>query len=96
MNKGLTILIRQLQRVLRRRSKDTKTANSLMNHIAEVTNRPIPEGHVNPLDFADDVMIAVLNPSVKFIEAGGQLVMNENHLAHRHEYTIKLIVDFTK
>lgn len=96
MKKGLEILIRQLQRVLRRRSKDTKTITSLMNNIAVVTGRPVPEGQVNPLDFADDVMIAVLSPSVKFIEAGGQLVMNEDHQAHRHEYTIKLIVDYNK
>lgn len=96
MKKGLEILIRQLQRVLRRRCNDTKTAHSLMNHIAEVTDRPIPEGQDNPLGFADDVMIAALNPSVKFIEAGGQLVMNEDHQAHRHEYTIRLIIDFNR
>lgn len=89
-------LTQRLQFLLDDRSRRTKEITSLMKEIAVATDRPIPESAENPLDYADSVVVKTLNPAIPFINAGGQLVMSEDHTAHRHEYTIRLIVDFAK
>ena len=89
-------MIDELQSLLQKRGGITKRINSLMDKIAVATNRPLPDSEENPLDYADEIIGKTLIPSIPFIHSGGQLIMSEDHKAHRHEYTIRLIVDFQK
>ena len=89
-------LVQRLQFLLEERNRRTKEIASLMKEISAATDRPLPDSEENPLDYADEVIVKTLNPAIPFINAGGQLIMSEDHTAYRHEYIIRLIVDFSK